>query len=383
MSDEDLRRIAIRHSANINKHGGAYINGHSHSFLKKLEVGAKYNNALRNGNGIRPNISELARECRVSRGFVKKVEEELLREGRILTPSEIQQNKAGLVGPGSRSFDEIDSAILLFLYLEEPSRSLRSYVDWLEIFTGTTTSRNTVSRFFLRTFPNRGGFCRPNLVPFDKFHPKNIERAFEFLDIISKIDPARIKFGDEKHLKGDAIFNRKVRRNPITGEVPEMIVTSDFRNRYNLTGFCSINPMTTKYAVWCSLHECINDADQFHLELEYAIHSGFFRGGDVLVLDNAAVHTGKENSVLQDYLWEKYAIFLLFLPARAPEWNPMEQVWTSLVQRLRELPVNKCREVAKETGPHLSAYAAIEIISGITYEEVKQFYRGSGLVPQD
>jgi len=177
-----------------------------------------------------------------------------------------------------------------------------------------------------------------------------------FLDIISKIDPARIKFGDEKHLKGDAIFNRKVRRNPITGEVPEMIVTSDFRNRYNLTGFCSINPMTTKYAVWCSLHECINDADQFHLELEYAIHSGFFRGGDVLVLDNAAVHTGKENSVLQDYLWEKYAIFLLFLPARAPEWNPMEQVWTSLVQRLRELPVNKCREVAKETGPHLSTY---------------------------
>jgi len=27
MSDEDLRRIAIRHSANINKHGGAYIHG--------------------------------------------------------------------------------------------------------------------------------------------------------------------------------------------------------------------------------------------------------------------------------------------------------------------------------------------------------------------
>ena len=49
----------------------------------------------------------------------------------------------------------------------------------------------------------------------------------------------------------------------------------------------------------------------------------------------------------------------------------------------QKLPVNKCREVAKETGPHLSAYAAIEILSGITYDEVKQFYRGSGLVPQD
>ena len=45
--------------------------------------------------------------------------------------------------------------------------------------------------------------------------------------------------------------------------------------------------------------------------------------------------------------------------------------------------MNKCREVAKETGPYLLAYAAIEILSGITYDEVQQFNRGSGLVPQD
>ena len=44
-----------------------------------------------------------------------------------------------------------------------------------------------------------------------------------------------------------------------------------------------------------------------------------------MVLDNAAIHTGKENTVVEDYLWDTYGIFLLFLPARAPEWNPMEQ----------------------------------------------------------
>ena len=311
---------------------------------------------------------------------MRKIEAELQEHGRILQPPEIQHRR---IGPGSRTLDEIDSAVLMILYLEEPSRSLRSYVDWLEGLTGTTVSQSTVSRFFLHAFPHRGGFCRPNLVPFDKFRPENIERALEYLEIISEIAPERIKFGDEKHLKGDAIFTRKVRHNPITGQVPETMVTSDFCNRYNLTGFCSINPRTTQSAVWCSLNECINDADQFHLELEYAIHSGFFQGGDVLVLDNSQVHTGKDNSVLQDYLWETYGIFLIFLPARAPEWNPMEQVWKKLVQKLTSLPLRLCLEVADKVGPHLTAHAAIGILSEVTYEEVKQFYIGSGLIKRD
>ena len=272
--------------------------------------------------------------------------------------------------------DQFDSAV----YLEEPSRSLQSYVEWLEALTGTVTSKSVVSRFFLEAFPHRGGLCKPNLVPFDKFCPENIERAFDYLEVISRIAPQRIKFGDEKHLKGKAIFNRKVRRNPWTGHVPEMAVPSDFRNRYNLTGFCSIDPETTASAVWCSLNECINDADQFHIELEYAIHSGFIGGGDLLVLDNASFHTGKENSVLQVHLWDSYGIFLLFLPARTPEWNPMEQVWKSMLQRLKVLPLNWCIEVTREIGSHISAHAAIHVLSGITHEEVMQFYRGSGLI---
>ena len=280
------------------------------------------------------------------------------------------------MGPGSRSLDEFDSAALLFLYLEEPSRCLRNYVEYLEALTGAVVSESTVSRFFRHAFPHRGGLCRPNLVPFDKFRPDNIEKALDYLSVISKIAPERIKFGDEKHLKGDEIFNRKVRRNPITGQVPEMLVTPDFRNRYNLTGFCSINPSTTPSAVWCSLNEVINDSDQFALELEFAIHARFFRGGDVLVLDNATVHTGKENTVLQEHLWEMYGIFLLFLPARAPEWNPMEHVWKSMVQQLKKLPVNICRR----TGQHVTAYAAIHILSNMTYEEVLPFYVGCGVI---
>ena len=57
------------------------------------------------------------------------------------------------------------------------------------------------------------------------------------------------------------------------------------------------------------------DAELFAMEMEDAVASGFLRPGDVLVMDNAANHTGKENTVLEDWLWNDHSIFALFLPA--------------------------------------------------------------------
>ena len=61
--------------------------------------------------------------------------------------------------------------------------------------------------------------------------------------------------------------------------------------------------------------------------IEAAIAMRFLREGDVLVLDNAANHTGRGNTVLEDWLWEDHSVLVLFLPARAPEWNPIELMW--------------------------------------------------------
>ena len=59
------------------------------------------------------------------------------------------------------------------------------------------------------------------------------------------------------------------------------------------------------------------------------------RADGILVLDNAANHTGKENSVLEEWMWEYHQIYVLFLPARTPEWNPIELVWNCLEERLK------------------------------------------------
>jgi hypothetical protein len=66
----------------------------------------------------------------------------------------------------------------------------------------------TISRFFNNALLHNGGYRRPNLVPFDMFKPDNYLKMLDYLEIIERIDPSRIKFGDEKHLKGQDLYNR-------------------------------------------------------------------------------------------------------------------------------------------------------------------------------
>ena len=91
------------------------------------------------------------------------------------------------------------------------------------------------------------------------------------------VDPARNNFGDEKLLKGEEPFICKVRLNPITGEIPALLTTPDFRNTYALTGFCCID--TRSPALFFSVHESNNDATQFAMDVEAAIETVFFQPG--------------------------------------------------------------------------------------------------------
>ena len=70
------------------------------------------------------------------------------------------------------------------------------------------------------------------------------------------------------------------------------------------------------------------------MEIEVALAAGYLRPGNLLVLNNAANHSRKENTVLEDWLWKRHRVFVPFLVARAPEWNPIELAWSCLEARL-------------------------------------------------
>ncbi len=109
----------------------------------------------------------------------------------------------------------------------------------------------------------------PNLVPYDKFRPGNMEKAWEYLDHIARISPERLKYGDEKSLKGKSIFKKLARRDVLTGLVPATTTDPDLRNTYSIIGICGIctRSMPARYQIM----DATVDANLFSLEIESTI----------------------------------------------------------------------------------------------------------------
>ncbi|KAL7545645.1 hypothetical protein ACHAWF_009010 [Thalassiosira exigua] len=354
-----------------NQNGGFYKRGTAYGIETKLSVAATYLDAQDKANGLRPNLSKVARDCDVGWHFVEKIERELLCEGRVRAPKDIYREQERPIGPGSLSLDPVDIFVIYRLYRKEPTRCLESYVNWLFYYTGTIVSASTVSRLFNHGFPIRGGLCKPNLVPYDKFRPANIAKAKEYVQYLARLDPRRVKYADEKSLKGKSIFNRKPRRDVVTGHVPCVITDPDLRNTYSIIGICGIDKKVTP--VRYRITEASVDAELFAIEIEASIASGFLRAGDALVLDNAAIHSGKENRELEDWLWEYHEVFVLFLPARAPEWNPIELLWGLLEAKLPH------EDLSLITGSDRVVKAAARILDDVTHDDVRKMYIKCGV----
>jgi transposase len=84
-------------------------------------------------------------------------------------------------------------------------------------------------------------------------------------------------------------------------------------------------------------------------------------------LDNAAIHFGGVNDDLGHRLWSHHGVFLLALPTRSPELNPIEFIWNMLVQRLKAYPL-----APLQGRPHAVAYA---IMSEITHANLAKCYK--------
>jgi hypothetical protein len=119
-----------------------------------------------------------------------------------------------------------------------------------------------------------------------------------------------------------------------------------------------------------------NDSQSFMDNVMDAIVDGFLVEGDVLVLDNAAIHTGGENDTMADWLWSRFDISVAFLPTRSPELNPIELLWSYLVQKLKHYPMQTLRENMASIGQttDAAAFVAKEILDGATHELVEKFF---------
>lgn len=156
---------------------------------EKVRIGHEILNAMLEAEerGTKINISALSHQCKTSRTTITKIRDELNEFGRVLRPEEISLKKSVQRGVGIRSLTDVDVFIIVPMYAYDPSTTLRNYVKFLFLQTGTVVSKSTISRFFVHGFPIQGSMCKPNLIPFDKFRPANFEKALIYMHIVSCI----------------------------------------------------------------------------------------------------------------------------------------------------------------------------------------------------
>lgn len=165
-----------------------------------------------------------------------------------------------------------------------------------------------------------------------------------------------------------------MRRCPVTGKVEDVTVDSDFRNTYAIVGFCGIDRRTHPFQY--TLHDYTNDATAFCDAVEDAVANGFLLHWDMLVLDHAAIHLYGDEASLEDWLWEKFRILLVFLPTGSPELNPIELCWHTLVQRLKKWPIGMDRPRRDAV-----ALAAAQLMDCFTHEDIEKNYRHCNYIP--
>ena len=88
---------------------------------------------------------------------------------------------------------------------------------------------------------------------------------------------------------------------------------------------------------------------------------------DVLVTDNAQIHWYELNTVLEEFLWDNFRVFVLTLPARAPEWNPIEHVWNVYDQKMQTYRMEKLEGLSNEDR---YLHAAEEILVSFTHADI-------------
>jgi hypothetical protein len=170
-----------------------------------------------------------------------------------------------------------------------------------------------------------GRLKKPNLVLLDMFKNENIIKYHEYIEKMERLpDKTKFHFFDEKHLVNKVVLPNKTRADPLTGYMNAILVRGDFREAYNLLAIISSNP-TKPSPIHCVIGKDNGSSKSFTAYIMELISSLWFEHGDVLILDNSAIHSGGDAGNVKDYLWDMVVderplnVLVIFLPTRSPE----------------------------------------------------------------
>jgi hypothetical protein len=104
-------------------------------------------------------------------------------------------------------------------------------------------------------------------------------------------------------------------------------MNDEFGITTTVIGFCGIARDTQPFGF--VMRNGTIGFNEFQDAVLEALVVGILRWGNVLVLDNKAIHRHKHFSILEDVLLE-VGIFIMFMPTGSPDLNPMKSMWRRL-----------------------------------------------------
>lgn len=341
-----------------NESGRLYVPGRAYSLEVKVELRNLFL-AMADGLGRHPTPHELKQAGRCSDDFARKIIFEIVTYGDVVDPKALPDNRPR--GVGSKSLTPAMEQFILDLRREKPTRPIVDYVLRLHEEFGRSVSEGTMSEWFKRRWQFNASKKKTSNVPTDKWSDANTQRYLEYLAKMLWMDPKRVKFSDEKLLKGADFFDQNVRPDPVTGEMPTIDVDPDFRNAYSIMGVMQAGDPYNA-AVVATIGEENGDSESFLMFMIELVSIDYFNHGDILVLDNCKIHSQGLCDILEDFLWNTTGpdgvnplqVLIVWLPTRSPELNPIELVWNILVQRLKTVDLYDNNRVRRNAAPRIA-----------------------------
>ena len=167
-------------------------------------------------------------------------------------------------------------------------------------------------------------------------------KKLEYVNNLRSFDPYRTKFVGEKKLTC-----------PFYG------------NEYYVVLFCGLE--AARSGVGYGIGSGAINSSIFNDQILYALNSGWLRGGDVLVMSDTKVHTGGECAGLDEWLWERYRILVMYLPPGTTNSTPVSKLWKEVTQDMKAVPKNPFV-------PHSVTHAAEMVLNTFTNQDMRRFY---------
>ncbi|KAJ4456427.1 hypothetical protein PAPYR_8323 [Paratrimastix pyriformis] len=197
----------------------------------------------------------------------------------------------------------------------------------------------------------------------EKFAAENVRFYLQYVDVVMHFEPSRLFFADEArstystlHALTDCFLDEYIRSNQFLhllgyfgcrggswlttgarltgwsakGEPAQQAGSYNRGGKLAIMGM--INARPTSHFVYSVFAEAPKGPDFLSFVLR---HLEVFHPGDILVVDNGAIHTG-EGGLLARQVLRMGGVFLMCLPTYSPELNPIELIWGIVKRRLRQ-----------------------------------------------